>query len=495
MKQLLSGEQMHAVDKYNIEKMGMPSSVLMERAALACANIIKDRFDRSNKIGVICGTGNNGGDGVAIARILHLSGYDVLCYILGDVSKYTDELNHQISIANNYKISFVSSLSDLSECSIYVDAIFGIGLSREVTGIYKEAIEFINSKKAKVLSVDIPSGYSSDTGVVLGCGIISDVTVTFAYIKKGLLLNDCFLNRGELLLADVGIYINDNDIPYDNNTRMSYLIENIDLDTLIPPTSRKNNKGSNGKVLVIAGSESIYGACYLSAKAALSSGSGLVKIYTHVQNINSIQTGLPEAMYKGYDSFCEQDLNELINWADTIVIGPGLSTNDLQAKILEYVLTNSTCPIVIDADGINIVSKNLDLLKKTKAEIVLTPHLMEMSRLTSKSIDEIKNNMELTATDFCNEYDVNIILKNYTSFISTHLCNFINITGNEGMATAGSGDVLSGILASLLAQGVSMNIAPGLASFIHGTAGEKASNKKGKRQMLASDIIDHLSFQ
>lgn len=500
MKQILSAGQMSSVDTYNIEEMGMPSLVLMERAALSCVEIIENLIHQnkytSNSVGVICGIGNNGGDGVAIARILHNKGIKSSYIIIGNKEKCSYQLNEEIKIASRYGVNRCELLSEMDSCDILVDALFGIGLSREVTGVYKDAISYINNSNKAVLSVDIPSGYNSDNGSVMGTGVKADYTVTFAYIKKGLLLNECYLNRGDLTVADVGIYINstNSDSVLDNSAHMCYLLEKSDINKYIPATKASDNKGTRGNVLVIAGSENIYGACYLSAKAALCSGSGLVKIYTHENNIQTIQASLPEAMYDSYSSFDMKKLDELLSRAKSLLIGPGLGTSETSEKILEYVIKNANCPIVIDADGINILAKSKELLICANSTIVLTPHLKEMSRLCNDTVENILHDMEKYAVDFGKEYNVNIILKNFTSFIYTNANNYINITGNEGMATAGSGDVLAGILVSLIGQGVPFDIAPALASLIHGQAGERASLKKGIRQMTASDIIDYLEF-
>lgn len=501
---------MALTDKHTIENIGIPSLVLMERAALKCVEKVEsiiqshEILNIDSPIEVLCGPGNNGGDGIAIARMLHLKGFNARYLVLGNEEKYSEQLTEEIKIASNYGVNRVCSLSDLIKGSsskqseqensskLLIDAIFGIGLSRNISGEYKDAIEYMNKSNAVVLSVDIPSGYNSDTGEVMGIGVRADHTITFAYAKKGLLLSDCYINKGDLTIADVGIYT-----PIANDdyfADMCYILENSDISQYIPATKTSDNKGSRGKVLVIAGSENIYGACYLSAKAALSCGTGLVKIYTHKNNISSIQTSLPEAMYDYYTNFDDKKIAKLLADAKCILIGPGLGTSESALKTLKYVLSSANVPIVIDADGINLLANNARLLTCAKSPIVLTPHLKEMSRLVNASVKDISTNMEQYATEFCNQYNVSMILKNFTSFILTPYGKFINTTGNEGMATAGSGDVLAGILASLLGQGISMDLAPALASYIHGKAGEKASVEKGKRQMIASDIIDNIEL-
>ncbi|MDO4966651.1 MAG: NAD(P)H-hydrate dehydratase [Lachnospiraceae bacterium] len=489
MKRILTSQEMANCDKYTIEEMGVPSLVLMERAALAVTDLIKSHFDKKSLICALCGPGNNGGDGVAIARILHLQGYNVFIHMLGDESKYSHQLKEEIRIANKYNVPFNIDINSITAADLVIDAIFGIGLSRDISGTYFDAIQLINENSCNVVSVDIPSGYDSDTGKVLGIGVKADYTVTFAYEKSGLLLGDCYLNRGELTIADVGIYIPDN-----NDYTPCYELDDFDIYELLPPLKRSDNKGTRGKVLVIAGSENIYGACYLSAKAALTCGSGLVKIYTHKNNIGTIQSSLPEAMYLGYDAYNESELEGLLDWADAIVIGPGLSTSELAHKIVAKTLTYAKSSIIIDADAINIIAEDTSILRDSVAQIVLTPHLKEMSRLCGEKVDDIQANMRKNATAFCGVFGCSIILKSFTSYIVTPNAEYINTAGNEGMATAGSGDILSGVLGSLLGCGMSMDCAPAVASYIHGTAGVKAGKSKGKRQVIASDIINAISL-
>ncbi len=497
MTYILDAAQMRAFDNNTIESHHIPSLVLMERAALACCNKIKELQPVGSKLGVLAGPGNNGGDGVAIARILHLAGYHVSLIILGDSSKYSDSLKTELDIASSYGLNIKASASDslsqvlksLDDCQLLVDAIFGIGQNREITGNFAQAVAYMNNSAATLLSVDIPTGFNTDTGNSLGIHASADLTVTFSFMKKGLVLSDCALHCGQITLADVGIY--DNFGPEDFK---SYILDEATLDYL-PIRPRNANKGSQGKVLIIAGCQSIYGACYLSAEAALRAGSGLVRIYTHQANIASIQQALPEAMYTGYTSFNENELIDLLEWADTVLIGPGLSTSDIADSILSTCLKQVKVPLVIDADGINLTAHHLELLDGLTAKkipVILTPHLKEMERLTGLPLNEINKNMEKTALDFVKKHPVTLVLKNYTTLITGENCDFFCSSGNEGLATPGSGDVLAGIITSLLGQGLSAEKAACLGAYLHGLAGSKASREKTTQGVLARDIIKEL---
>ncbi len=487
MKPILLASEMAKTDNLTIEKHNLPSLILMERAALSICEEIKSRFVNTNTISVICGSGNNGADGVALARMLHLNNYKVNYIIIGNSNKYSKQLVEQLKTAKSYGIKPCDTLDKLPKADIIVDALFGIGLSRDVTGDYEEAISYINSSVSYIIACDIPSGICSDNGKMLGTAVKANLTMTMAYLKKGLLLGDAPNYCGEIKVCDVGIYLEEADAQIS-----SKLITDEDLNQ-IPKRPKTANKGTCGKVLVIAGSSDIYGACYFSAKAASRAGSGLVSIYTHPNNRTTIQDKLPEAMCNCYETFDQDELDKLMQWADAIILGPGISTSELAEKIVCYVVSNSKVPIVIDADGINNISKNLSILDNTTAQVILTPHLKEMSRLTKLDVTTINYDMESTATTFAKAHNCTVVLKNHTSIVASPNKNtyYIN-SGNEALATAGSGDVLAGIIGSLLGQGLDVEKAASLGAFWHGKAGSLASLKTGINGLLASDIIDFI---
>lgn len=491
MKKIVSASQMQICDIRTINENKIPSLVLMERAALKVVETISNTFPDAKKFAVVCGPGNNGGDGVAVARLLYLSGKEISLSVLGNSQKYSKQLQQEIAIAESYGLTIDDHLeeSSVENADVTIDAMFGIGLTRGLAGDFAKAATIINKCANKVLAVDIPSGYNADSGKLLGeNGVKADVTVTFAYIKKGLLLGDCKAATGQLITADVGIYLREKD-------KWDTLVEDDIFDN-VAKRQVDANKGSCGKLLVIAGSEDIYGACYLSAKSALVSGAGLVKIYTHNKNVESIRQNLPEAMFLGYDSYNENEVSKQITWASTILIGPGLGQSELSKAILKHVLKEATCPIVIDADGLNLISdeetKNLFKEAAKRVQVVITPHLKEMERLTGINVVDINYNMQQVAEDFAKETGCIVVLKNFTTIVSDGNQSWFITSGNEALATPGSGDVLAGAIASLIGQKVNeqSNVAVCVGAYLHGAAGTKASNKYGIRGLLASQIIE-----
>lgn len=491
MKIILSSQQMKDCDSNTITEHGVPSLVLMERAALSVTISILSNFPDASSIAVICGPGNNGGDGVAIARLLHLKGKTVSCTVLGDESKFSDQLKDEINIAKSYGIQIKNHIvvEEIEKYDLVVDAMFGIGLTRGLQGDFLYAANIINENANKVVAVDIPSGFDSDNGKMLGeAAVKADLTITFAYMKKGLVLGDCKSSAGEIQVADVGIYA-------EPNPKHSIIIDEGIL-KLIKPRQVDANKGTCGKILIVAGSENIYGACYLSAKSALVSGAGLVKIFTHQNNIASIQQNLPEAMYFGYHDFEAEELKKDLDWADVILVGPGLGTNAASKQIMRLIAKEATVPVVIDADGLNILSQDISDFEclSSRVPVVITPHLKEMERLTKINLKDIKYNIENVALNFANNYNCIVVLKDATTIVATKdATNFI-ISGNEALATPGSGDVLSGLIASLMAQKVnpSLDVTINAAAYLHGLSGRIAGQKAGVRSVLASDIIEEI---
>ncbi len=491
MKAILSAKSMAACDAATINVHKVPSLVLMERAAKAIVNHIINSYPEDYRICVICGPGNNGGDGVAISRMLNLAKRHSTIILLGDEDKYSSQLKQQIEIAESYNFPIYHGVdkSIFDESDLFVDAMFGIGLARGLESEFLEAAELVNNSKKPVIAVDIPSGYDANCGKLLGeAGVKVDTTITFAYLKKGLLLGDCKGAAGKVQVVDVGIYLDEPD-------KEKCFFVDKDILKKMPKREVTANKGTCGKLLVIAGSSSIYGACYLSAKAAITAGAGLVKIFTHKNNVASIQQALPEAMYYGYEAFEEKQLLEEMKWVDAILIGPGLGTSETAENIVNTVLKNSTVPVIIDADGLNICSKNLELLKECAKsnKIIVTPHLKEMERLTGVPVDEINYSMEKVARDFATSCGVITVLKNFTTLITDGNIVHYNGSGNQSLATPGSGDVLAGIISGLLVQGIKPYKAAVAGAYYHGTCGEYVSKRVGIKGVLASDIIEEMA--
>ncbi|MCR5736765.1 MAG: NAD(P)H-hydrate dehydratase [Eubacterium sp.] len=486
MKTIVSGTDMKKVDQHTIQEVGIPSLVLMERAAYSVFQVIKENEKKNESIMVVASVGNNGADGLAIGRMLFLDGYNICIYVLGNVEKASEEFQTQWKICKKLNVPFVKQMKNVD---VIVDAVFGVGLSRDVSGEFAKVIEEINQSKARVYAVDIPSGIDADNGTVRGVAVKANATITFGSQKIGTVMYPGADYCGKVMVADIGFPKN----AYDAVEKKYYLEEN-DL-RRIPKRPNYSNKGTFGKILVIAGSRDIAGAAYLCAKAAFRCGAGMLRILTAKENKEFLNRMLPEAMVNVYDTklFDAQIVKSALHWSDVVVVGPGIDVGIIQEEILGMVL-DSKLPTVVDADGINLMAENERLKDKLHKEVILTPHLAEMSRFSKKSIPEISNHLLETAKWATKEFGVACVLKDARTVISTEELVAVNLSGNNGMATAGSGDVLAGILAGLIGLGVPVRDAAVLAPYVHGLAGEIAAEKHGKSGMMAGDIIESMKY-
>ncbi len=489
MRYILTDEEMKSYDGWTIRSMGIPSLVLMERAALSCtAALYEEAFDL-RRVLAVCGTGNNGADGVAAARILHLRGISTKVWMVGNPEKYSPDLRTQIKIAENYGVTFVHS-PDFREYTTIVDALFGIGLHRNLEGVFADAVHKINDSGARVLSVDVPSGVSGTTGAVLGAAVRADVTQTFAWEKRGLILYPGAAYAGKVRTADIGIYLPRGERPG------CALTEDCDAVKVYSRRPDWGNKGTFGKVLLLAGSETMYGASYLSASAALLSGAGMVKIHTARENADALRVSLPEAMLSFYpeENTGEQTQMEAFApgeaWADLIAAGPGLGTSAPARLLVRRLLIACEKPCVFDADALNIISEDTDMLRQRKNLTVITPHIGEMARLTGESAAVIKADPIACAVKFASSYGVICVLKDartVTAYPDGRV--YLTASGNSGMATAGSGDVLTGITAGMLAQSRADEAAVPAAVHFHGLCGTTAAYRGARPSLTAQDIL------
>ncbi len=487
MLRVLNAAQMQATDRYTIEQMQVPSMVLMEKAAEAMvAQILSDTLEDA-EILVVCGSGNNGADGMAAARMLYLKGRHVALYLAGQKSHFTKEASKQWQIARNYGVPVINN-PQLDEYTVLVDALFGTGLSRAVTGTYATLIRQINITKARVYAMDIPSGVNATTGQIMQTAVQADCTVTFSFYKLGTLLYPGAACCGKLVLADAGIY--PMDTPYQPDIRF---LEKTDLCERKKRCS-DGNKGTFGKVLLIAGSEEICGAAYMSARSAFLCGAGMVRIYTPAVNCQSLHQLLPEAMTTVSDGAdWEVKLENAIDWADVIGIGPGIGTNKQAQAFVEKLLTYTDKPLVLDADALNILSKYPDWLARHRGCHVLTPHMGEMSRLTGHSISCLKEDPCRFAMQAAADYQAVCVLKDARTCIALpDQTVYLHCFGNSGMATAGSGDVLTGTILGLYSSCTSLAQAAYLGVLLHGLAGDKAADRHGEEPMTAMDICRKL---
>lgn len=485
MKFVLNAEEMKKLDTATIESIGVPSEVLMERAALVCAEEIRSSGFDTSRILIICGKGNNGADGLALARIINRF-YKPDVYLVGMYKELSGIPKAQYDAAARSKVKFVTDI-DFSSYTLIVDAMFGIGFKGELKEPYLTLVKKINESTAKVISVDIPSGLDATSGNVTGEAVRADLTVTFAYSKLGELIHSGPDYCGELHTRDIGVYA---DLCTDTSKLMFTYTER-DL-ALIPKRCRYSNKGTYGRVLAIAGSEEMTGAALLAAKAAYKSGAGLVEIFTHESAQKLVGTALPEAILTLYNNK-NNDFDKLydaLNRASAVLIGPGLSKSDTAKRILRYTLETVSVPTVIDADALNIVSENDELLPYIKGKII-TPHLGEMSRLIKKSIPEIAENIAEYAKKFAEKYECVCVLKDARTVVAAQgEPLYINTAGNSGLAKGGSGDTLAGIITSLLAQGADRANAARLGVFLHSYAADITAKSTGEYAMLASDVAD-----
>lgn len=507
MKILLDSRQMKQCDKNTIEHFGVPSLVLMERAALSTADEIDRYFREGGKKEqaaadretsgkkrtalIVCGFGNNGGDGLAIGRILFQRGYEATIVMPPESGRISEETRTQKEILGHYGIELLHDMPK-GEFDVVIDALFGIGLTRNLEGVYREYLTEMNQKSGLKVAVDIPSGVHGDTGEVMGVGFLADLTVTFAFAKPGLLLYPGAEYAGTVLVKDIGI----DSRSFLKEQPFLFAAEAEDLNG-IPSRKNRSNKGSYGKVLTVAGQKNMAGAAFFSGKAAYLTGAGLVRIFTEEQNRIILQELLPEAILTAWEGikFPEELLSQALSWGTVIAAGPGLGTGKNAGKIIKFILKQAKVPVILDADGLNVLSEHLKWLKEASAPVIITPHLGEMARLTGKSIGEIQKHLLQVAQEFAREYNVICILKDartITAWPDGRAC--INTSGNHGMATAGSGDILTGILAGLIAQGMEPAQAAAAGVYLHGAAGDLQAEHTGTYGMMARDILDGIGI-
>ncbi|MEE3468351.1 MAG: NAD(P)H-hydrate dehydratase [Eubacterium sp.] len=479
MRYLYTGQDAKKVDEHSIEVVGMPSLVLMERAAMTVAKVLMERESKDSRFLAVCGTGNNGGDGVATARILHEMGYKAAIAIVGYPDSMSDETKKQTEIAVGCHVPVIpmSAISD-HEFDVILDGLFGIGLSRDITDVYEQIIHDINDSGATVYALDIPSGVHAGTGKVLGTAVRADTTITFGVNKLGLILHPGCEYAGEVIVADIGF-------PGESMRAICppyYYYEPDDIISLLPERRPRTHKGSYGHVLVVAGSAEMSGAAYLCASAAYRMGAGLVKVVSVPENRDVLLSGVPEIL------FCERDeLAEAMDWADAIVIGPGIGLDAEAQEMIDTILANSPVPTVIDGDGIRLCRNSTTKLSEN---FILTPHIKEMSYLTGRSVEDIKENIVSATYDAAMDLDGIVVCKDSRSIVSDGNTCYINVSGNNGMATGGSGDVLAGMIGSLLGQGMEPFEAAKLAVYIHGLAGDVMAEKISKYALMASDLLE-----
>ncbi|MCR4764040.1 MAG: NAD(P)H-hydrate dehydratase [Lachnospiraceae bacterium] len=524
MEYIVSAKEMKTADRNTSEIYGLSPEVLMERAALAVADFLSQEWkDKAAAAGrdtpcvlVFAGSGGNGGDGIAVARILHQRGARVLLVTVGEIGKYHEIAQKQLDTAMRYDVPMIclrqaketEAVRMLTErrFDYLVDALFGIGLTRPLTGVHSAAVALINSLRETerdsllVVSIDLPSGINTDTGEICGIAVQADVTITMNYKKRGMVLFPGAKAAGRIVTADVGI------------TPESFQDEKPELvafteepGKLLPPRPDASHKGSFGKLLIIAGNGSIGGAAILSARGALSAGVGMVRVFTEKKNRTALLQALPEALIDTWDEALpaermDDTLDAAISWANACVIGPGIGTGESARRMLMRVLSENRLPLVIDADGCNLIAADPSVREAVKAYRpmegwpVLTPHRGEFARLTGIRAAEGESVILSAPLKLARELSCTVLCKDARSVTARADCTqqVINLSGNNGMATAGSGDVLAGIVGALAAQGMNSMEAASVGSHLHGLAGDRAAARFGKAAMTAGDIVTGL---
>lgn len=520
---LVSAKEMQLYDKNTIEKIGIPSCVLMERAAYAVAmealkmlgadsrdRSVSEHFTFQNKkiprVLVVAGNGNNGADGVCAGRILKEYGMECDICLLKKEAPYAEELQRQLSIAKHYYLNRIQPEEIVFEkYDLILDAVFGVGLNREITGAAKEIIEEINESMVPVLSVDIPSGVDASSGHILGCAIKAKETVTFGFYKRGQFFYPGKLYCGEVKKAKIAI----NETAFVDNLPSMFTYFCTEKTTVTPVRDSMGNKGTFGKVFVLAGRESTTGAAVLCASSALRSGCGMTAVLTEKENKEMFLQTVPEVMVETYcaDETVESlylKIQKWMEWSNSIVIGCGLLQDETAYHMVEYVLRHTDKSVVCDADALQLIAKNAVLqnlvkecanrLRKEKQVLVFTPHPGEMASLLECSISQIKEKRYEAVDKLLEKYPVILVEKDADTLVAQkEEMWYLNITGNDGLSTAGSGDVLAGLIASMLAQNRNKEIScfetVCQSVYIHGLAADVLAEQNGKSFLVASDLV------
>ena len=502
----LTAKGMKYMDEY-ASRAGLPGVVLMENAARGVADAVAERIpDKSAKILVLAGHGNNGGDAVAAARWLAQMGYEgISVYFAGNMEKAGNEFKRQMNIlVNAHRDVRISGLRGIernilnAKYDCIIDGIYGIGLNKALSDDDIRLVKYINSKSGYKVAVDIPSVLNASSGLIMGEAIRADLTVTFGSYKTGMFFGARREWCGEVRVVDIGLLPDG----YENVTDKLEVLDSRFLDDTIDqalvPRAESGHKGTFGTVGLVISSNGMLGAGMLAARAAYRAGCGLVKIFCPSKYTGFFNVSIPEAIavpYKPDDVLGA--FEGFRDGVDVILIGPGLKEDSTGRLLVKQILAGSK-PAVFDAGALNLISRNLKALRKRKCPCVITPHLGEMARLCGEDINIVARSRIGFTRKFSEKFDISMVVKSDVSLIALRDQGrgqklFINTVGNSGLATAGSGDVLAGVIASLIAQGNPLDTSLMYGVMVHGKAAEKfAKDGDSKRKMMAGDIIDNL---
>ena len=505
---ILTAAQMREADRFTIEDIGIPSLVLMENAGRQVVAAMESAYEEqlAGRVAVLCGRGNNGGDGFVVARTLLQRGIDTAVFVVGALGDVRGDARTNLDILGRLGVTVVEigdeqswelHFSEISQCTLIVDAIFGTGLKSPVTGMLETVIADINASDVPIVSIDLPSGLSADTPHLIGDCINASMTVTLAVPKLPLVQLPGEAYAGDVVIADIGI-------PYE-------VIEGLDgkhielltpeqLRELVEPRAADSHKGDFGRVTVVAGSRGKTGAAHLAAMGALRSGAGLVTVATPAACLPIIASMAPEFMteplgHPGDASVTAGSVDSVLELTqDVIACGPGLGRGAEVSEFVRRLVERATVPLVLDADALTVLADDPGrLIGKEERDVIITPHPGEMARLIGASIEEVQANRIEVASDFATTHRVYVVLKGHRTVVATPDGRvYINPTGNPGMATGGTGDVLTGMIAAWLAQLLDAEAACRLAVFLHGAAGDLAEAEEGQAAMTATDLLAHL---
>lgn len=504
---VVTAEQMREMDRLTIEKYGVPSLTLMERAGEAVIRSLLERFPGEARKGVlvVAGKGNNGGDGFVVARLLRKKRVACTVALLAQREDLSRDAAHNLreyltakGRVHEIGVDHLTALQQLIAGSgLIVDAILGTGLKSEVRGLFAQAIELINAAGMPVVAVDIPSGLHTDTGVALGAAVNANLTVALAFPKLGEVVYPGASSCGQLVVSDIGI---DPRAVAEVAPELD-LLEPAMIGRLVPQRKPDSHKGSYGHVLALAGSRGKTGAAILACRAAMRMGAGLTSLAA-AKSLNNIFAAalvevmtelLPDNQAGEMELLSDDDWRRLLQRKTTVLYGPGIGVSDATRAAVRWLMRNWRKPWVIDADGLNNLALEIDRLRHAEFPPVLTPHPGEMARLTGRTTAQINADRIAVARGFAVEHRCYLVLKGARSVIATPEGRvFINPTGNPGMASGGTGDVLAGMLAALLAQGLAPEDALKLGVYLHGFVADRISDTKGGIGLIASDIVEGL---
>ena len=493
-------EQMRAMDHFASEQLHIPGEILMENAGLAAASLLKGKIGiAGKKVVLLCGGGNNGGDGFVVARKIHSDGGQAKVFLLSDPDKYQGPArkNYEMLAHLSIPVQTVAKAEELSRdlghCDVIVDALLGTGLDRNVSGLYAEVIAMVNEKGKTILSLDIPSGINGNTGEIMGTAVHAHYTITFGLPKIGNFLYPGFTMGGELYVSHISFP--------PSLYEQSELLMRVNDFVNLPPRDPDGYKGSMGDALIIAGAATYVGAPFFAAMSFLKAGGGYARlavpagIAPFIAQKGSELVLLPQKETSAGTIACtnKEKLCEQANQADCVIIGPGLSLHFETQQLICELVEEIKVPLIIDGDALTAVAAKRDFLRRRQGKTILTPHLGEMSALTGQPVSAIRENRIAILQEAARDYNALIVLKGGHSLIGNPAWQvYVNLSGNSGMATAGSGDVLTGVIGAMCSQKLPLEEGVRKGVFLHGLAGDLAAAALGEDGMTAQDILDFL---